>query len=305
MAARLDALRSRLSRDLFVPLTFRLALKLEQTTWGEVAGDPGLASFTLRSVQRLFKADGLVNWFDDRLEAEAAGAKVPRDAGGRASGTAAPVTALPDAKSFRAANPVKSVIDVTTRLCAETGNDGVVFGYLTGGATLLARLYGAVRRDAILGELAAGKVSDGARKAVDAAAQLGVALANAYGEAGVGALVLAEHDRVANASYLRGFDALFNVARYLNLPVLMLCRHALGAAFIEAAKKVGVAHVVARAAKDDTVVAVPSGSTAELASFVGSWSKGGGSKRLIMTEWDAPADTGPELLIALQKKISG
>jgi hypothetical protein len=109
---------------------------------------------------------------------------------------------------------------------------------------------------------------------------------------------------VADASYLRGFDALFNVARYLNVPILMLCRRPPDAAFVEAAKKTGVAHVVARVAKDDKVVAVPCGSAAELAGAVGAWSKGA-AKRLVMTEWDVPADTAPDQLIALQKKIGG
>jgi uroporphyrinogen-III decarboxylase len=305
MAAGLDALRSRLSRDLFLPVAFRLALKLEQATWDEIAGDPGLASFSLRSVQRLFKSDGLVSWFDDWLEAEGAGAKVQRDDDGGVSGKPVLPTSLPDAKTFRAANPVKAVTDLTKRLCTETGNDAVVLGCLTGGATLLARLYGEARRDAILKELAAGKVPDATRKAVDAAAQLSVALANAYCEAGAGALVMAEHDRVADASYLRGFDAIFNVARYLNVPILMLCRHAPDAAFVEAAKKAGVTHVVSRSAKDDKVVAVPCGSASEIEKFVGGWSKGAGGRRLVMTEWELPADAAPEQLIALQKKISG
>jgi uroporphyrinogen-III decarboxylase len=285
-------------------VTFRLGLKLEQAAWEEVAGDPGLATFTLRSVQRLFKADAVVNWFDDWLEAEAAGARVARDGEGTVTAKPALPAAIPDGKALRAAEPASTVIDVTKRLCAEVGNDVAVLGYLTGGATLLARLYGDARRDAILTELRGGKVSESTRKAVDAAAQLGVALANAYCEAGASALVLAETDPVADASYLRGFDALFNVARYLNVPILMLCRQAPDNAFVAGATKAGVAHVISRAAKDDKVAAVPCGSAAELAGCVGAWSKGA-AKRLVMTEWDVSADTAPDQLIALQKKIAG
>jgi uroporphyrinogen-III decarboxylase len=305
MAAGLDALRGRLGRDLFVPVTFRLALKLEQTTWDEMTSDPGLAGFTLRSVQRLFKADGLVNWFDDWLEAEAAGVKVERDDGGNVSAGPDRPESLADAKTFRTAATVAAVVDLTKRLCAEVGNDAAVLGYLTGGATLLARLYGEDRRTAIVKEFAAGKIAEPTRKAVDAAAQFGVALANAYCEAGASALVLAEHDRVTTAAYLRGFEAIFNVARYLNVPILMLCKHAPDTVFVEAARKTGVAQVVSRSAKDDRVVAVPCESASELAGFAEGWAKGGASKRLVMTEWDTPADTAPEHLIGLQKKITG
>jgi uroporphyrinogen-III decarboxylase len=304
MAARLDALRGRLGRDLFVPVTFRFALKLEQTTWSEAAGDPGLASFALRSAQRLFKADGLVNWFDDWLEAEGAGVRVERDkASGSASNPVRPGSPA-DAKTFRASRTIKAVIDLTRRLCAEVGNDAVLLGYLTGGATLLSRLYGEDRRAAIMDEFASGKVPEPTRKAVDAAAQLGVALANAYCEAGAGALVLAEHDRVADATYLRGFEAIFNVARYLDVPILMLCKHVPAAPFVAAAKQAGVAHVASRAADDDKIVAVPAGSASEIAGFAERWARGIVGRRLVLTEWDAPADTAPEHLMALQKKIA-
>jgi hypothetical protein len=110
---------------------------------------------------------------------------------------------------------------------------------------------------------------------------------------------------LTTAAYLRGFEAIFNVARYLNVPILMLCKHVPDTAFVEAAKKTGLTHVVSRAAKDDRVVAVPCGSASDLADFAEGWAKDAVSKRLVMTEWDVPAETAPETLIGLQKKMTG
>jgi uroporphyrinogen-III decarboxylase len=304
MAVGLDVLRSRLTRDVFLPVAFRLALKLEQATWDEFTTDAGLASYSLRSVQRLFKADGLINWFDDCFEASGVGSKIVRYADGTTGPKPSAPKSLPDAKTFLAAEPIRYVVDLTKRLCSEVGSDATVLGYLTGGATLINYLLPAGTKHEIRKDLERDKFSVPTRRAVEAVAQLSVALANVYCEAGVGALVVVEHDAVDSPAYLRGFDSLFNVARYFNVPIILLCRHAPDAAFVEAARKAGVAHVVSRASKDAKLVAVPCGTAAELASFVAGWSKGGGSRRLVATEWEIPADAAPEDLIALQKKIA-
>ncbi len=57
MAAALDKLRRGAGRPLFAPIFFRLAMAIEQLEWCEMAEDAALASFTLRSAQKLFDAD--------------------------------------------------------------------------------------------------------------------------------------------------------------------------------------------------------------------------------------------------------
>lgn len=98
MAGRLaDVLRSA-GRDVFVPLTFSVARRLEQVTPQEFAGDPSLATFALRSAQAIFVADGVVNWFGDALD---------------------------DATT-------EIVVELARRLCGQTRDDEIVLGFIPG-----------------------------------------------------------------------------------------------------------------------------------------------------------------------------
>ena len=56
MAVTLQALAAKRGGDLFVPLIFRLALRLEQANWDEALEDAPLAAHALSSAQRLFAA---------------------------------------------------------------------------------------------------------------------------------------------------------------------------------------------------------------------------------------------------------
>ena len=89
-------------RTLFAPVTFRLALKLEQVVWTEFADSAAEAVFALRATQRLFKQDVIFAWFDTWLEAEAGGVAVERDALGRVVNEPQPPALLPTADGSRA-----------------------------------------------------------------------------------------------------------------------------------------------------------------------------------------------------------
>jgi hypothetical protein len=291
MAAKLDRMQAKVQRDLFVPIAFTLAIKLEQATWAELAEDPGFAAFTLRSTLKLFKADGVVSWFDGWLEAEAAGAKVARDDLGGVAGVPAAPKALPEAKDFLAAVPVARVLDLTRRLCAETKDDAMVLGTLTGPLSLAKRL--------------AGKGTKAA-EAVRAAAPLSLALAKEYCEAGVSALLLAEEEAVKSAEALKPLDALFNLAAYYGTPVILLARTpvdasarrdiaALGVRLIAAPGGGDKAHVVPADRLDD-----PAGAKA----WVGA-QPGARGTRLFLTEWDIAPETPPEAVMAWQAAIAG
>ena len=208
MSLPLDRLVARKS-GACVPIAFRIALKLDQVSWDEACEDVGLAVFALRNAQKMFKADGLVNWFDTWLEAEACGAKITRGPLGDVT-SAAPPTALPDAAAFTIAPPIARAADIARRLVAETREDSTVIGYLTGPATLLKHLN-----------------IDETQRAVD----YSLALVKLYGEAGVGALLFAEEEAPA-----RPFDAVANLAGYYNLPMLLAAR---GGVTPEQAKALG------------------------------------------------------------------
>jgi hypothetical protein len=180
-----------------MPIAFRIALKLDQVSWDEACDDVGLTVFALRNAQKMFKGDGLVNWFDPWLEAEACGAKIARGPLGEVT-SAAPPAALPDAPTFTAAPPIARVAEIARRLVGETREDSTVLGYATGPATLLAHL---------------------GAKDPQRAAEYTLALVKLYGEAGVGALLFAEEE-----TPVRPFDAVANLAGYYNLPMLLAAR---------------------------------------------------------------------------------
>jgi len=192
-----------------VPIAFRIALKLDQVSWDEACEDVGLAVFALRNAQKMFKGDGLVNWFDTWLEAEACGAKVARGPLGEVA-NATPPASLPDAATFAAAPAIARVVDIARRLVGETREGSTVIGYLTGPATLLKHL---------------------GTKDAQRAAEYSLALVKLYGEAGVGALLFAEEEPPA-----RPFDTVANLAGYYNLPMLLAAR---GGATPEQAKALG------------------------------------------------------------------
>ena len=131
MAARLTALLDRADRDLFVPITFSLARRLEQVEWNEIVEDTDLAVFTLHSSLRTFSAEGVINWFDSWLEAESAGLVCERDDDGRVIRPGESPGNLPDAEAIVKGTGVSAAIEIASRLCQQAGEKGLVLGYLT------------------------------------------------------------------------------------------------------------------------------------------------------------------------------
>jgi uroporphyrinogen-III decarboxylase len=303
MGANLERLGETLGRDLFVPLTFRLALRLGQLEWPEFAADPGLASFTLRSASGLFRGDALVNWFDDWMEAETAGVVVERDALGEVQGKPSGLSAPPAVDDSLSAEPLRTVLDLTARLCTEVGDRTAVLGYLTGGATLLGRLYGGSRRDKVLAAMRSGKISDGDKKLLDGAVQLSNAVANAYCERGIGGLVFVEHDPVTDFEYFAAFDAVFNLARYYGVPVMILARSQTDAAMAEFVRRCGAKWMVAPGVGQPDVGVVPLDAFGEAGEdAIGA--TGSGRGRVFVTEWDLAPDTAPSAVTAMGDRIA-
>lgn len=307
MAAALDKLRKSAGRDLFLPLGFRLSLALEQVTWDEVIADPGLATFALRSGQRLLGADGLVNWFDTWLEAEGAGIAVTRDEFGDIIGADGTVDGPVDATAIVESEPVARVLEITRRLCAETGDQAAVLGCLTGGGTLLTRLLGRARAETLFGAFEAGSASKADRDLAEESARISVALADAYCTAGVSALVLAEAEPVTGTAHLKPFVPLFNLAGYYGVPVIMVSRAPMDAALADRIRAAGVTHVAAAGVADDRVRAVPRDLMADAPAAAAWLATQGGApgSRLFLTDWDLPAEAKAEAVAALAKAIAG
>ena len=291
MAAALDKLRRNAGRPLFGPIHFRMAMAIEQLEWREMAEDAALASFTLRTAQKLFGADIVVNTFDPWLEAEAAGVPVERDSSGDVIRSGPFLTEAPDAGAVASAAQAQHAIDVCSRLSGELGDDVVSAGYLTGGVTLLHRLYGAERAPAL----------------IEAASRISVALANAYCEAGAGALLVAEDEPVGGADHLGAFDALFNVARYFDVPIIWIARHPVKRGVAKAVREAGASMIAAPGEFGDGSVSAPLELFSDGGSSVAEWLS---ERRLaagsvFITEWDLPSVTRPEAVIEIRRQILG
>ncbi len=277
MGITLQALAAR--GDLFVPLIFRLALRLEQVSWEDAREDAPLAAFALGSAQRMFRTDACINWFDTGLEAEATGA-------GRAS-----PAEFPDPEAFVAAPAIAHVLEVTRQLCETGGERACVLGCLTGPATLLTRLFGAPGAQKLAAALDAGRLQEAERRRLERAASLSVALARAYCELGAGGLALLEDAVPQSPGLVGAFDALFNLASYYGVPVAVVSRASLPSGVGDAYVQFGAGYLVAPGTKDSRVVAVapelPSGSEEDLRRPTGAG-------RLVATTWEVPADAAPE-----------
>ena len=292
MAERLQAALQRSGPDLFIPLSFGLARRMEQASWSELVEDPGLATFAIKSAEKVFLADGAINWTDSWLEAESAGLACERDDEGRVRAPPAPLSTPPDADATLRGRPLENAIDVATRLCQQAGDHGLVIGYLTGPATATRRLFGEAPRDA--------------KAAAEAIGRIAVALSKAYCESGVSALLIVEEEPVADVAAVDALAALFNLADYYGTMVIHVSRQPLPAAVAGSLAKQGARIVNAPGATgaESGIIALPIGE-ASVGECAALWRAGrdAGRRRLVISDRDIPADTPPEDVIALARTI--
>ncbi len=293
MGVSLQALAAKRGGDLFVPLIFRLALRLEQVTWDEALEDAPLAAHALGSAQKLFGADACVNWFDTGLEAEAAGINFTRDPLGEICARAAAPVDIPDPGAFVATPAISHVLAVTRQLCETTGQHACVLGCLTGPATLLLRFFRAASAKRLGAALDAGKPAAADKQRLDKLASLSVVLARAYCELGVGGLALLEEAVPQSPALAEAFDALFNLASYYGVPIVVVSRAPMSSAVCDMYAKLGAGYIVAPGAQDARVEAISPVALSEMNAAVPQH-KGAG--RLVATTWEVPADTAPERL---------
>ena len=300
MNASFQALAAKRRGDLFVPLIFRLALRLEQVSWDEALEDAPLAAHALRSAQRLFGTDACVNWFDTGLEAEATGVNFARDSLGEISAGAVAQADLPDPGAFIATPAIAHVLAVTRQLCETIGEHACVLGCLTGPATLLLRFFGSPGAKRLVAGLDAGKLATTDRQRLDKVASLSVALARAYCELGVGGLALLEEAVPQSPALAGAFDSLFNLASYYGVPIVVVSRASMSSGVCDMYAKLGAGYIVAPGSQDGRVEAIAPGKLSEMNASV-PHPKGAG--RLVATTWEVPADTAPESLAAFGARL--
>ncbi len=284
MRKSLEVLMATRGGDVFVPFVFRLALRLEQVSWGEACEDAPLAAHALGTAQRMFRTDACANWFDTGLEAQAAGATLTRDAFGDILASNAAPADLPGPDAFLATPVIRHALAVTRQLCEMVPAQACVLGCLTGPATLLARLFGAAPE-------AEERAAEHAR--AERAASLATALARAYCELGVGGLALLEDAVPQFAEVAGAFDALFNLASYYAVPVVVVSRAPMAPAMFDTYAQLGAGYVVAPGTRDTRVAAVAPEALSAGAEGLSQPAEAG---RLVATTWEVRADTSPEAL---------
>lgn len=265
---------------LWIPLYFRLAAKLEQMMWDELTEEAGNVVFALRGCRRLLRADAFAAWFDPWLEAEALGVRVERDKWGTVLSADVGVGAPPKVSDWLNSDLLVMAIEVARRLCLETRQQSVL-GYLTGPETM-ARHW---RRDPApsFAELA----------------EYAVPLANAWADAGVGGLLLAE-ERVTRVDWLAAYEPLFNIARYYNLPVVFVTGGPLAIEQGSALRSAGVAFCSAWPdGTDDRVQTIPLAAL----SVESTPALSTPTPQLVLSQWEIDPQTAPERLLAVAQMV--
>jgi hypothetical protein len=279
MAKPLDQLLARASQPIFLPLAFSVARQMEGIDWPEAAEEPALMAHALKQARTLLKADGLVCWFDSWLEVEAAGVRPQRPQTTSAELAPPPLGAAIAQDAFTASPAGKSAIAIARNLAQETA----VLAAITGPKTLLVRL----------GAEAAPQ-SHIALSALSAS----LALARAYFEAGVSALLLIEEHGV-DRSCLQAGGEIFRLASYFSTPVILLSRAGLDRDCVESARDAGL--WPAGASGETRLRLVP-----ERAFSSGAWEQAStvrSERTVLMSEWDLAATLDLEQAVAFAGRL--
>jgi hypothetical protein len=261
-------LEPRADRTVFAPLIWRLAMKIEQIPWSELAASPTDAVYVLRSAQRLFLQDVHCVWFDTWLEAEAAGMRIERDALGIPLGTPEPIADWPSVESILSAEPIARAVEILRRLALDPSSGIVPVATMTAGATLHRRFGGAAACPA--------------KDRLDYIREILLGLTRRYCEAGAGALLLLDEQPGDDPIELTEYSALFNLAEYFATPVFVLSRLQVRPEGIAAANALGAKYLTPNECSDD-LIALPT-SDGDVAA---------GNGWIAMSRWEIDPQTDP------------
>ncbi len=267
-------LTQRSDRMLFAPLIWRLAMKIEQVPWCEVAGSASETAYMLRAAQRLFKHDIHCVSFDTWLEAEAIGMRVERDRFGVPVHRPGRVASWPSVSRVLQANPVVRTVETLRRLAHDS--DGIVpVAAMTAGATLQKRLH-----------------APGTADSLDYIRQILLGLTRLYCEAGAGALLLLDEEPADDRAVLADHAAVFNLAEYFATPVFLLSRAPVRPEAAAAAEAAGVRYL-APGRVSDGVLALPAAGGDVSA----------GEEWIAMSAWEVDPDTDPNVVQAWRRQL--
>ncbi|RTL55281.1 MAG: hypothetical protein EKK40_00615 [Bradyrhizobiaceae bacterium] len=283
--------RARNSNKVFAPLVFRLALRLEQITWSEVAESASEVVFVSRAAQRLFKLDAVCTNFDTWLEAESAGAELVRDDLGHVTGCAAHPASLPEPKSFAKADRIAHSVEVIRRL-SEESNSALPLASLAFGSTLMARLYGNEETSRLLVALRNGESSEDLNSKLEYVRDVTIEIATGYLEAGATGLLLLHEENEPDLPELRSFAALFNLASYYDVPAVVMCRKNVDDAGLGLLQQVAGDFYVSPAFQSKNITALPSGPSPETVESSG-W--------LGISRWEYDTDSEPAIIHKLRE----
>jgi Uroporphyrinogen decarboxylase (URO-D) len=194
------------SRPLLMPILFSLGARMENLSPKNFQSNPTKIANALRQIRSVFEVDGLVCYFDPRLEIEALG---PRQADGS--------WVTPD--SFEDKGFIPVACDVLRRTKAMLKDEPALIIPVSGPIRLARQLCG--------GD-AGGSIAGSPQEVIQFAAEVTASVARTFAEAGADLIMFAED--FADGLPLTGFEAyasllapVVNIVRFYEaLPVLLL-----------------------------------------------------------------------------------
>ena len=292
-------------RGLYLPILFSLSMRLEHMVWQEIESDAVLVAFALRNGITVFNTNGVINWFDTWMEAEALGLDLSRDENGQVLSVNGQINRDVDPEQFVKNGQVSIAVDVAKRLSSELAERSVVFGYLTGGSTMAEKCFPQDLKQKLFAKDQPQDISDDDKGLIDLVARCSLQMAREYCESGATALLLVEEIEPSKV-ILDAYEPLFNLANYYSIPVLSLHREPPSKSAAAVLEKFGCFAMLNEKndAEEGNVVLSESiflsadGSDAELNNIVSN------QNRLITTYWDLPFNSKLERVAEIGRTMT-
>lgn len=290
-------------RDRPLPWLFSAAARFEGADRGAMLADPGILARSLSTAADLFDLPAVCTGFDTTLEADAAGASVEPDDGGKqvVEGCFRSVDDLlefdPGGLTTRGGLPV--VLEATDRLTATLDDTSVV-----GGVTGPRRLAASVLHE----DASTDSDDDLAYEAALTAGDVAVELANAYLERGADGIAILEPDGIEGTDrYRDAITPLVNVLDHFDA-VGVAVQRSLDPEEIVLGADLGFDAITGRleeprAVMDDgpdvdvaVGVGVPADRFLEGPDAIDEFRSDLPPGTLLSSEWEVPPETEPETL---------
>lgn len=290
----------------FLPIAFRRALRLSQVAVDEALASPGLLTPCVRDLVRLLAPPLTVNHFDLAALAQAAGCLVERSWEGYRVVSRPPeplkaLTALAEKGALRDAPCVSTILESTSRLAVELQGKSGVVAVAPGPLSLLTQLF--------------GPQGEPSEEGMEVAGEILVQLVTECCDRGAHMILIAEElpgrpQRGLMASSRECLSPVWNVARYYGRRSIYLVRADLDEAGADLALGIGSDRVALPPGKGETASHAGRRCPTLPLSLLGAHMEGmrsavadllpsPGEGDPVLTEWEIPADTDLQALLAL------